>query len=350
MKAVVYHGPGDFRYEDAADPKLECANDALVRVTRAAICGSDLHLWRGPPLPEQGFVVGHELVGVVEATGTGVQSVRPGDRVFVSCTLGCGTCGPCRRGLFSACAVVTVGGTRLGVLGFSAAFPGGQAEALRVPYADANVFRIPDALDDERAIFLTDALPTADMACEMAEVGPGDTVVVLGSGPVGALVQRCAQLRGAARVVAVDPDRTRLEQARRRGCIGVDPEREDLPARVAEISGGRGADSVIEAVGHPELVATATALAGPGGRIAVAGVLVAPVEFPWAPVFAKSLCLRSGLVSPQRRALQLLALLDSGRLDPAELVTHRLPLARASEAYEIFAGHREEVLKVLLEP
>ncbi|UCE87232.1 MAG: alcohol dehydrogenase catalytic domain-containing protein [Deltaproteobacteria bacterium] len=350
MKAVVYHGARDFRYEDAADPALESPGDALVRVTRSAICGSDLHLWNGLPIPDRGFAVGHEFVGVVEAVGAGVQSVRRGDRVFASCTLGCGTCESCRRGLMSGCAVTTAGGTRNNVFGFSAAYAGGQAEAVRVPFADANLFPIPEALSDEQALFLTDILPTADMACELAAVEPGDRVVVIGSGPVGSLVQSCARVRGAARVIAVDLDDARLLRAQERGCEVVHPGRENLAERVLELSDGRGADAVIEAVGRPELVSAALGLLRAGGRLAVVGVLFAPVEIPWALVFMKNLTLRSGLVNPQRHVSRLIPLVEQGRLDPTELITHRLPLSEAAKGYEIFAERRDGVLKVVLQP
>ena len=350
MKAIVYHGAHDFRYETAKDPSLETDSDVILRVTRSALCGTDLHLWHGLPVPDQGFATGHEFVGVVEEVGRSVQTLRPGDRVFASCTLGCGTCDSCRRGLYSGCAVTTAGGTRNNIFGMSEAFPGGQAEAVRVPFADTNAFKIPDGVSDEQALFLTDILPTAEMANEFAEVEPGDSVVVLGCGPVGSLAQRCAQIRGAARVIAVDLDEARLARARARGCEVVQPEKDNLLERVLELTGGRGADAAIEAVGRPELVATAAGLVRAGGHIAVVGVIVAPVELPWILLFMRNLTLRTGVVNPQRHVSRLLALLESGRLDPTELITHRLPLAEGVSGYEIFAERRDDVMKVVLSP
>lgn len=351
MQALTFHGPHDVRVEKLAEPEIREPTDVVLRVTRATICGSDLHLWHGAmPALEKGFAIGHELVGVVEQAGEAVQTVAPGDRVFVSGVLGCGTCKRCRRGLYSACSVTTGGGTRSNVLGFSSALPGGQAELLHVPFADANVFKIPDDVTDEQALFLTDILPTAWMATDLAEVGPGATVVVFGCGPVGALAQRCAQVRGAARVIAVDPDAGRLALAEERGCTIVDPENENLLERVLALTEGEGADAVIEAVGRAELVAQAALLLRAGGVIAVAGVIVQNVELPWALFLMKNLSLRGGLVNPQEHVERLLALIRSGRLDPAELVTHRMPLSEGPAAYELFASHADGVLKVILEP
>ncbi len=348
MWGVVYHGAGDFCWEEVGKPVLQGPADAIVRVRRAGICGSDLHLWHGLPLPDRGFAVGHEFVGVVEEVGPAVRTLAPGDRVLVSCTAGCGTCEACRSGLHSGCSVTTGGGAHSNVFGFSRSLAGGQAEAVRVPFADVNAFRIPDAMDDERALFLTDALPTADMATELAAVEPGDAVVVFGCGPVGSLVQRCARLRGAARVIAVDPDPARLARARERGCEVVNPDAEDLVKRVLGLTGGRGADAIVEAVGRAELVASAVTLARPGGRIAVVGLIAAPVELPWGALLLKSLSLRTGLVSPQRHVTRLLALLESGRLDPMDLITHRLPLSRAVEAYRMLSARKGDALKVVL--
>jgi 2-desacetyl-2-hydroxyethyl bacteriochlorophyllide A dehydrogenase len=349
MKAITYHGPEDFRLESVPDPVLKADTDALVRVSRSAICGSDLHLWHGGmPIPETGFAVGHEFIGVVEDVGRAVQGVRRGDRVLASCTAGCGTCASCRAELWSGCSVTLATGGN--VFGFSSGLPGGQAEAVRVPFADTNLFKIPSDISDEQALFLTDILPTGYMGAEWAEVGPGDVVVVFGCGPVGAFAQRCAQLRGAARVIAVDLDEGRLTRARERGCEPVNPAREDLSAHVLAATGGRGADAVIEAVGRPELLVKALELARPGGRIAAIGVIAQPVELPFLLVFLKNLTIRSGLVNPQRFVPRLLPLIEAGRIDPTEIITHRLPLADAVRGYRIFASHAENVLKVVLQP
>ena len=350
MRAIVFHGPRDFRPESVPDAALAEPGDAVVRITRSAICGSDLHLWHGAVPAEPGFAVGHEFVGVVEEIGPDVRGVQRGDRVLVSCTVGCGACASCRRGLASGCPVATRGGTRPNVFGFSNELPGGQAEAARVPFAEHNLTRIPESLSDEQALFLTDILPTGFMGAELAEVAPGDTVVVFGAGPVGVFAARAAQIRGAARVIAVEPDASRRERARARGCETVDPSREDVLARVAAVTGAAGADAVIEAVGRPELVAQAAAVSRAGGRVAVIGVIAQGFELPWPLLFMRNLTLRTGLVNPQAFVSRLLPLVESGRLDPTEIISHRLPLAEAVRGYTLFAERREDALKVVLAP
>jgi len=353
MKAILYHGKHDFRFGDTDDPKLMADTDAVVRVSRAAICGSDLHLWHGgipeSPTTRPGFAVGHEFIGIVEDTGPAVRSVRKGDRVLASCTVGCGTCTPCRRGLYSGCAVMTKGGGAGNIFGFGHSLPGGQAEAARVPFADTNLFRIPDSLSDEQALFLTDILPTGFMGAELAEVAPGDTVVVFGCGPVGTFAQMCARLCGAARVIAVDPDEQRLELARSLGCDTLNPSKTNLAEYVLSVTGGLGADATIEAVGRGDLITQAAVLTRPGGRIAVIGVVAEPlVQLPWILFFMKNLTVRTGLVNPQVYIPRLLPLIEQGRLDPTCIITHRLPLSAGVHGYEIFAGHQENVLKVVL--
>ncbi len=351
MKAIVYHGPQDFRVEHAPDPKLRDATDAVVRIERTAICGSDLHLWHGEPRPGPEFVMGHEFLGVIEDVGGAVQRFRRGDRVLVACTLGCGTCSLCRAGVYSGCHTLTALGPFSNVFG-SPVLPGGQAEAARVPFADTNLFAIPDALEDEQALFLTDILPTGYMGADMAEVGPGDLVVVFGCGPVGTFAQRAAQLRGAAAVVAVDLDPGRLARAEARGCLPVNPANEDLSERVRELTAGRGADSAIEAVGKGELVLQAIELTRPGGHVSVIGVISAnEVTVPFMQgLMAKNLTLRSGLVMPQNYVPTLLPLSERGRLDPTEIITHRMPLDDGVHGYEIFDAHEDDVLKVVLRP
>lgn len=354
MKAIVYHGKHDFRFSDAPDPKLAAETDAIVRVSRAAICGSDLHLWHGG-LPESpntrpGFAVGHEFLGVVDEVGSAVRSVRKGDRVLASCTAGCGACVACRRGVYSGCVVMTQGGGAGNIFGFGHALPGGQAEAARVPFADVNLFKIPDSITDERALFLTDILPTGFMGAELAEVAPGDTVVVFGCGPVGTFAQMCARLCGAARVIAVDPDEQRLERAREAGCDTVNPTKTNLVEFVLASTGGLGADATIEAVGRGELITQAALVTRAGGRVAVIGVVAEPlVQLPWILFFMKNITLRTGLVNPQVYVPRLLPLIERGRLDPASIITHRLPLAEGIRGYEMFAGHQDNVLKVVLE-
>ncbi len=351
MKAIVYHGPRDFRVETVEEPKLASAADAIVRVQRTAICGSDLHTWHGPALPVGGFSLGHEFLGVVEDAGPEVRRFRPGDRVFAACTTGCGSCAMCRRDLYSACEVTTKLAPLTNVFG-SPLLPGGQAEAARVPFADANLFRIPESISDEQALFLTDILPTGWLGAELAQVGPGDCVVVFGCGPVGTFAQRAAEVRGASRIVAVDLDEGRLARARERGYDTVQPEQEPLGERVRDMTQGLGADAVIEAVGSPALIRQAIEVARPGTSIAAIGVVTEEdISLPFIRgLFAKNLSLRSGLVNPQAFIPTLLPLIEAGRLDPSEIITHRLPLEQGVRGYEIFDAHEEDVLKVVLHP
>jgi threonine dehydrogenase-like Zn-dependent dehydrogenase len=355
MKAIVYHGKEDFRFENTADPKLQGEGDTIVRVSRTAICGSDLHLWHGGMADgigaSGGFAVGHEFLGVVEEAGKGVRGFKKGDRVLASCTVGCGTCALCRKGVYSGCLMMTAGGGASNVFGFSTGLPGGQAEAVRVPFSDTNLFRVPAQLSDEQALFLTDILPTGYMGAEMAEVGPGDTVVVFGCGPVGTFAQMSALLRGAARVIAVDLDDQRLERARKLGCETVNSNKENLGERVLAATNGLGADATIEAVGRADLITQAAMITRPGGRIAVIGVLTeATATLPWFLMFMKNLSLRTGLVNPQNFIPKLLPLIEQGRLDPTVIITHRLALSDGPRGYDVFAHHKENVLKVVLQP
>ena len=351
MQGIVYHGPRDFRVESVPDPKRMDESDAVVRIERTAICGSDLHFYHGDPLPVTGFTLGHEFLGVIEDVGSSVQRFRRGDRVLVSCTIGCGSCAACRVQLCSGCETTRIGGPISNIFG-GPTYPGGQAEGARVPFADHNLFAVPPGLDDEQVLFLTDILPTGYMGADLAEVGPGDVCVVFGCGPVGTFAQRGAQLRGASLVVAVDLDDGRLAKAEQRGCLAVDPSREDLPERIRELTGGRGADCAIEAVGLEALVRDAIEVVRPGGHVAVVGVVTGgDVSLPFLDgVMGKNLTLRAGIVNPQRYVPQLLPLIEQGRLDPTEIITHRLPLAEGVRGYEIFDAHEEDVLKVVLSP
>jgi len=351
MKAIVYHGPRDFRVEDVPDPKLESASDAVVRIERTAICGSDLHFYHGDPLPVTGFTIGHEFLGTIEDVGSEVTRFRPGQRVLVSCTIGCGHCSLCDQDLYSGCLENTRLGPITNIFG-SPIHQGGQAEGARVPFADANLMPLPDDLDDEQVLFLTDILPTGTMGADLAEVGLGDVAIVFGCGPVGTFAQQAALIRGAACVIAVDLDEGRLAKAAARGCRPLNPTREDVSEVARELTGGRGADCAIEAVGKAELVLAAADAVRVGGRVSVVGVITGgEVSLPFmTSMTGKNLTLRSGIVNPQRYYPELMRLIRQGRLHPEEIITHRLSLADGVRGYEIFDAHEEDVLKVVLEP
>jgi threonine dehydrogenase-like Zn-dependent dehydrogenase len=351
MKALTYRGHRDLAIENIPDPEIEEPGDAIIRIEKTAICGSDLHLYHAPAMPTTGFPLGHEFLGTIEDVGNDVRGFKPGQRVLVSCTLGCGHCGSCARQLYSGCMELTQMGPLSNILG-TPVVPGGQAEGARIPYADTNLLPIPDGLSDEQLLFLTDILPTGYMGADLAEVGPGDVVVVYGCGPVGTFAQLSALIRGAACVVAVDLDDGRLAKARDRGCLPVNPQKEDLREVVMGLTDGQGADSAIEAVGKSELVNAALEIVRPGGCVSVVGVIVdGDVQLSMiATLLGKNLTLRSGAVNPQYYYPELLSLIRQGRLQPQEIITHRMSLDEGARGYEIFDAHEEDVLKVVLEP
>ena len=351
MRAVVYHGHEDFRVDHVEDPKLLAPTDAIVRTLRTAICGSDLHLWHAPTMEVQGFTMGHEVLGVVEDVGQDVRGVEKGDRVLVSCTTGCGRCQMCEHSAWGACEKTTEMGMWTNIFG-NPLLPGGQAEGLRVPFADTNLFRVPDSVEDEHALFLSDILPTGFMGAALAEIQVGDVVVIFGSGPVGVFAQRSAALFGPSAIVAVDLDDQRLTKAAARGCVTVNPTKQDLKEVVANLTNGRGADCAIEAVGSVQLVNDCIDLVRAGGRVSVIGVITDdPIQIPMmGGMMGKNLTLRGGMVEPQKYIPRLLPMIEQGRLDPTEIITHRMPLDRAISGYRIFANHEEDVLKVVLEP
>ena len=350
MKAIVYQGHKNLSYTDVPDPTIQSPSDAVVKIEKTAICGSDLHLYHGPSRNEE-FTLGHEFLGTIEDVGNDVKRFKKGERVLVSCTIGCGSCVLCDNHLYTGCEINTATGPVTNVFG-SKLNPGGQAEAVRGPFADTNIFKIPENVTDEQALFLTDILPTGYMGADMAEVSPGDTVVVIGCGPVGVFAQLSALMRGAATVIAVDLDDGRLEKARLRGCRPLNPSKEDLQTVARELTGGRGADCSIEAVGNPATVQQAIDVVRHGGRVAVIGVLMGkevPIDF-MATLTGKNITLRSGIVNPQYYIPKLLPMIEQGRIDPTEIITHRMSLSEGVRGYEIFDNHEQGVLKVVMTP
>jgi alcohol dehydrogenase len=352
MKAIVYEGHKQLNYKDVPDPVIVAPTDAVVRIEKTAICGSDLHIYHGPARDEMGeFTLGHEFLGTIEDVGTDVRRFTKGDRVMVSCTIGCGSCALCDANLYSGCMTMTEFGPVTNVFG-SPLNPGGQAEGVRVPFADTNMFKIPENLEDEQVLFLTDILPTGYMGADLAGVSPGDVVVVIGCGPVGVFAQLSALLMGAAVVIAVDLDEGRLEKARARGCRPLNPGKEDLGEVAKSLTGGRGADCAIEAVGQPATVQQALAVVRSGGRVAIIGVVAGQevsIDF-MATIMGKNLTVKSGIVNPQYYVPKLLPMIEQGRIDPTEIITHRLSLSDGVRGYEVFDNHEEDVLKVVMTP
>ena len=345
MRAVVLNGPHDVSVETVDDPVLPGPDGAVVRVERAAICGSDLHIYEGP-MAVPGVRLGHEFIGEVVEAGPEVRRHRIGDRVLVSGVTACGRCAGCRAGNPVLC---TVTGPR--VFGTDLSLPGGQAEAVAVPAADFSLLAVPEAVTTEQAVLLTDILPTGFLGAQRADIRPGDTVVVIGQGPVGTMALQCAHLFGAARVIAVDRVPERLANAERLGAVPVDAGAGDAVAQVRELTGGRGAHSVIEAVGSDATVTDALMMCAPEGTVSMIGVhLTMDFPFPLALAFLRNLTFRVTFATIPATWATLVPLLQSGRLRPDEVFTHRLGLSAAPEGYDLFARRADGCLKVLLDP
>jgi 2-desacetyl-2-hydroxyethyl bacteriochlorophyllide A dehydrogenase len=346
IRGLTYHGVGDVRCERHPDPTPPDAYGAVVRVERAAICGSDLHLYHGAiPVAQPGFVVGHEFVGEIVEVGRAVHAFRPGDRVLASGVVACGRCEACRHGHVVRC---RRGAAR--VFGTTAELPGGQAEAVAVPGADTVLRRIPEGVTTEQAVLLTDILPTGFHGAKLARVRPGDDVAVIGLGPVGLLALESARLLGAGRIFAIDRVPERLDAAKERGAVAIHADANPVAAILAQTE-GIGPDAVIEAVGHDETVQTALQLVRTGGNVCVLGVnLNMAFPFPMGLALLKSVSFHIGICPVPELWDELIPLVRFGRLRPERVITHRLPLSRGTEAYALFDERREGVLKVLLDP
>jgi len=365
VKACVWRGKHDVRIDDVPDPALVNPHDAIVRVTLTAICGSDLHLYNGlDPAMKSGDILGHEFVGRVVATGTACDKVKVGDRVVVMCSIACGRCWFCRHDLTSACdnanpiaghtalelAYGHAGGALFGSSHLYGGYAGGQAEYVRVPFADIGCMAIPAELSDEQAIFVGDVLPTGWMAAESCDIEPGDTIAVFGCGPVGQLAIRCAFLLGAERVIAIDSVPERLAMAGDSGAIELD-DRGDVVRRLDELTGGRGPDACIDAVGRASALRTAIYVVRKGGRVSIAGVYAGVVDkFPLGVAFAKGLTLRMGQTQFHAYAPSLLRRVQAREIDPAFVITHRVQLDELPDAYRMFDARRDGCIKVVARP
>jgi threonine dehydrogenase-like Zn-dependent dehydrogenase len=400
MKAVVFHGIGDIRLDEVPEPKLKEKDDAIVRLTASAICGTDLHMIRGTlPGMKSGTILGHEGVGIVEEVGPNVRNLKPGDRVVVPSTIACGSCSYCRAGYYSQCDHANPNGRDAGTAFFggpqeSGPFDGLQAEFARIPFANAGLVKLPQEVTDDQAILISDIFPTGYMGAEMAEITPGDTVVVFGCGPVGQFAIAGAKLMEAGRIFAVDNIPLRLEMAREQGAEAIDFDQDDPAEALKELTRGIGPDRAIDAMGvdanHPEhgpgrsrvqaaefkkeqkMAAPVTEEDGdnwhPGnapsqvlrwaveslakaGTFSVIGVYSGLVNmFPVGEAMNKNLTIKMGNCNHRRYIPQLVRWTRSGMVDPAEILTQREPMMEVLDAYKAFDTRQPGWIKVELKP
>jgi threonine dehydrogenase-like Zn-dependent dehydrogenase len=388
MEAICWYGKHEVRVESVPDPWIVNPRDAIVRVTSTAICGSDLHLYDGYiPTMKKGDILGHEFMGEVVEVGREVKSIKPGDRVVVPFAIACGHCWFCSRGEFALCdntnpnawmADLAYGHHTAGLFGYShmmGGYAGGQAEYVRVPFADVGPFKIENGLPDERVLFLTDIFPTGYQAAENCKIQKGDTVAVWGCGPIGQFAIRSAFLLGAERVFAIDDVPERLEMAAGGGAEPLKFDDEEVYQTLMVETGGMGPDACIDAVGMEahgttidaayDRVKTAAYLATDrahvlrqairacrkGGTISIPGVYGGFLDkFPLGAAFGKGLTFRTGQTHVQRYLPRLMKHIQDGDIDPSFVVTHRFPLSRGREAYQAFAARSDGCIKVVLKP
>jgi alcohol dehydrogenase len=344
MKAVVYAGPGKKSLEQRPRPQLQSPGDAIVRITKTTICGTDLHILKGDvPTVSPGRILGHEGVGIVEAVGSAVQSFKPGDKVLISCISADGTCEYCRRGMYSHC---INGGWILGNT-----IDGCQAEYVRTPHADSSLYPIPEGADEEALVMLSDILPTGfECGVLNGKVQPGGTVAIVGAGPIGLAALLTAQFYSPAQIIMIDLDDNRLDCAKRFGATFVINSADCDPVpKVKELTSGRGVDTVIEAVGVPATFELCEQLVAPGGIIANVGVHGRKVDLHLETLWSANIAITTRLVDTVSTPM-LLKLVQANKIDPKQLITHRFPLDRADEAYDVFARAADtKALKVIIE-
>ena len=344
MKAVTFQGPLKLEVKDVPDPRLQEPNDVILKVTTAAICGSDMHVYDGRMMmPPTGWVMGHEYIGEVVETGANVKNVKPGDRAVGAFTSSCGECYYCTSGWPSAC-------VKQQTFGFLM-LPGAQAEYLRVPNGHFTLEKVPDNVPDEKGIFVGDILSTGYFCADRGEIKPGDVVVVIGSGPVGLFTQMSALQFDPKVVLAIDQMPERLELSKKIGAVPVDMSKVDAVSVVREHSEGRGADVVLEAVGIEPSLKSAFQYVRAAGTISAVGMYTEPeFPFPMFQAFIRDLTFKIGVCPVKRYMGKLLGMLAEEKMDPSMIITHTLPLSEAPRGYDIFTNRKDNCIKVLLKP
>lgn len=389
MRAITFHGKGDMRCETVPDPGIEHPQDAIIRVTACAICGSDLHIFAGVmPGMKHGDIMGHETMGEVVELGSAVTNLKKGDRVVVPFTISCGQCFFCSRGFFSGCersnpnkemAEKLWGHSPAGLFGYThilGGYAGGQAEYLRVPYADVGPIKVPDGIPDDQALFLSDIFPTGYMAAEFCDIKGGETIAIWGCGPVGQFAIRSAFMLGAGRVIAIDTVPERLEMARAAGAQTLDFHAEDIPARIKDLTQGRGADACIDAVGteadatatldsiidrvkvatmlgtdRPHVLRQAIQCCRNFGVVSIVGVYGGFLDkIPMGSAINRGLTFRMAQTPVQRYLAPLMERIVKGEIDPSFVITHRATLEEGPEFYKTFRDKKDGCVKVVLKP
>jgi len=389
MKALCWHGKGDIRCDTVPDPRIEHSRDAIIKVTACAICGSDLHLYNGiMPGMKSGDVLGHETMGEVMELGAEVTNLKVGDRVVVPFTISCGQCYFCKKGLFSGCersnpnhkaAETLWGHSPAGLFGYShllGGYAGGQAEYLRVPYADFGPIKVPASLSDEQVLFLSDIFPTGYMAAELCDIQPGDTIAIWGCGPVGQFAIRSALLLGAGRVIAIDTVPERLALARAGGAETLDFMQDTIYDRLQEMTSGRGPDACIDAVGteasgtasadsildrvkqaamlgtdRPHVLRQAINNCRNGGIVSIVGVYGGLLDkVPMGSAINRGLTFKMAQTPAQKYLRPLLERIEKGEIDPSFVITHSAKLEDGPDLYRVFRDKEEGCIKVVLKP
>ena len=389
MKALTWHGKSDIRCESVPDPRIEHGRDAIIKVTACAICGSDLHLFDGViPSMKSGDIVGHETMGEVMEVGRDNKKLKVGDRVVIPFTISCGECFFCQKGFFSACersnpnaamAAKLWGHSPAALFGYShllGGIPGGQAEYIRVPYADVGPIKVPDALTDEQVLFLSDIFPTGYMAADFCNIQPGDTIAIWGCGPVGQMAIRSAFLLGAERVIAIDTVPERLALAAAAGALTLDFRKDDIYEQLQELTNGRGPDSCIDAVGtepdtasgldavidrvkvatfmgtdRPHVLRQAIHCVRNFGTVSIVGVYGGFVDkIPMGSAINRGVTMKMAQTPVQHYLPTLLERIEKGEIDPSFVITHRGSLEDGPELYKTFRDHKDGCIKVVLKP